>query len=139
MERRYLELEELMALGYRRPAIEAIMESQHNVSASMVDKMITEVYDAWAKDPLTNVTKKREAQERRLLVSIRSAEKVSQRARFESVYARVAGTFQAGPGGSGEPGENGETGKIILEIADFRVPEPEPAAPPPKTPAKRAK
>lgn len=115
-------LEELLVMGRRPADIVEIMLEEFQVGEHQVEKMTTEIYAAWKAEERDNVEKKRAAQERRLLLYIRQAEKIRDKARCESIYSKIVGTEAPRK----IAGEDGGPVKIVCEVVDYRAPEPAP-------------
>lgn len=106
-------------MQYDRPEILDIMAEEFQINEKGVEKLITQIYKRWENEEKANLETKRKAQERRLLHYIRTAQKISDKARCEKIYAKITGT--EAPIKLGGP--DGGPAKIVLEIADYRVPE----------------
>lgn len=115
---RYRHLEELLVLGHRRTRILKEMEEKFEVTPATVEKMITEIYKEWGEEEKGDLPKKREAQERRIMHSIRNCWSLRDRARFEMLYARVVGT--EAPKKIGLSSDKDSPVKIVLEVTDYR-------------------
>lgn len=113
-------LEELMIMNFRPAEIRDRMFAKYGMKESQVEKDITAVHEAWAAEKKPGLEKKRADQERRLLLYIRRADAIKDKARCEAVYAKIAGTEAPKKiaGGDGGPV------KLVCEVVDYRADAP---------------
>jgi hypothetical protein len=112
-------VEELLVMGYRRRDIVEKMEVELEIGEAQVDKLISYVYDSWEEEKKVERENKRAAQERRLLLYIKRADKIRDKARCEAIYAKIVGTEAP----TKIEGADGGPVKIVCEVVDYRAPE----------------